>query len=94
MEGKYTTWEINNLTKQKEIKIAIVYDKWFAEYGGIPKEWIGVGKWKITNNIVCRYDTVTFYAVDPTQKDDLIKNLKTYSPLLSQEVMQSGDYTK
>jgi hypothetical protein len=94
MHGRYSTQEIYNLAKQKKIKIALVYDQWFKKYGGIPSEWIDVGNWTISNNIVLGGNTVKFYAVDPLQRDSLIKNLRDFSPYLVKDVVQSGVYTK
>jgi len=94
MNGRYTTREIYDITKQKEIKIAIVYDHWFEKYGGMPSEWIKIGKWRILNNVVCGEDNVSFYALDPLQKDNLIQNLRAFSSHLLKDIVQSGDYTK
>ena len=79
MDGDYDTQEIYYLAKRKEIKIAIRYDHWFEEYGGIPSQWIKVGEWEITNNVVCGGDTVSFYAVDPEGERKLIENLRIFS---------------
>jgi len=38
-----------------------------------------VGQLKISRNVVCASDTVSFYAVDPAEKDNLIENLKIFS---------------
>lgn len=92
-EGSYDTQQIYNLAKQKSVKIAIVYDHWFGRYGGIPPQWIKVGEWKISNNVVCGGDTISFYAVDPLEKDNLIKNLRDFSYRLPNDVVQTGEYT-
>lgn len=94
MDKRYTTRQIYDLAKQKEIKIAIVYDHWFEGYGGIPPEWIKVGEWKISNNVVCGGDIVSFYAVNSSEVDNLIENLRAFSSHLPKDVVQSGDYTK
>jgi 4-amino-4-deoxy-L-arabinose transferase-like glycosyltransferase len=93
-EGNYNTTQIYELAKQKNVKIAIVYDHWFEGYGGIPSKWIKVGEWKISNNVVCGGETVSFYAVDPPEADNLIKNLSAFSSSLPKNVVQSGEYTK
>jgi len=81
MKGNYKTQQIYNLTKKKKVKIAIVYDDWFEsnEIGGIPPQWVKVGQLKISRNVVCASSTVSFYAVDPAEKDNLIENLKIFS---------------
>ncbi|MFZ1979453.1 MAG: hypothetical protein WAV76_15980 [Bacteroidota bacterium] len=94
IQGRYNTQQIYDLAKQKQVKIAVVYDHWFKEYGGIPPAWIKAGEWKIPNNIICGGDTVSFYAVNTSEVDNLNKNLRTFSSFLPKDVMQSGDYTK
>jgi hypothetical protein len=91
-EGSYDTQQIYDLAKQKNVKIAIVYDIWFEIYGGIPSQWIKVGEWKIPNNVVCGSDTVSFYAVDPLEKDNLIDNLRSFSSHLPKDVANRGVY--
>jgi hypothetical protein len=91
---RYHTQEIDDLTKQADVEIAMVYDSWFARYGGLPQQWIKVGEWKILNNVVCGGDTVSIYAVDPAHIDNLIENLRAFAPHLPAEVIQSGRYTE
>jgi hypothetical protein len=88
-EGRHGAQQIWSLAKQRNVKIAIVYDHAFQ----IPLQWDKVGKWKISNNIVCDGNTVSFYAVDSSETDNLIKNLKTFSSRLPKSVMQLGEYT-
>ena len=94
IHGGYNTQEIYDLAKQKQVKIAIVYDRWFKEYGGLPSAWIKVGEWKISNNVICGGDTVSFYAVDTSEADNLNNDLRTFSSYLPKDVLQSGHYTK
>lgn len=90
--NSFRTEYIYNLAKSKDIKVAIVYDQWFSKYGGVPHEWIKVGQWQIKNNLVCGHDTISFYAVDPSEEQRLIFNLKAFSSNLPVEVKQSGKY--
>ena len=92
----YNSQQIYGLTKAKHVRIAIVYDHWFArdEIGGIPSQWIKVGEWKILNNVVCHGNTVSFYAVDPFEVNNLIQNLRDFSSHLPKDVVQTGAYTK
>ena len=92
--GNYDTQLIYNLAKQKKVRVAIVYDHWFEGYGGIPSQWIKVGEWKISNNVVCGGDTVSFYAVNPKEESKLIENLRTFSSQLPKDIIQRGRYTK
>lgn len=92
IEGKYNAQLIYNLSQQKKVKIAIVYEHWFKEYGGLPAQWIKVGEWRIPNNVICGGDTVAFYAVDPTEESRLIENLRNFSSRLPRDVKQHGKY--
>ena len=83
-DGYYDSAEISKLVDEDNIKVVIIYDSWFK--GGIPSNWVKVGQWKIKNNVVCGDDMVSFYAVDPKDKDSLIKNLKTFSSQLPKDV--------
>ena len=83
-DGYYDSAEISKLVNEDNIKVVIIYDSWFK--GGIPANWVKVGQWKIKNNVVCGDDIVSFYAVDPKDKDSLIKNLKTFSSQLPKDV--------
>jgi hypothetical protein len=96
-EKNYRTQQIYEMTKQKEVKIAIVYDHWFAsdEIGGLPSQWVKAGQWKILNNVVCGGDVVSFYAVDQSEIDPLIENFKAFLSRLPKDVIVlPGDYGK
>jgi hypothetical protein len=90
LEGKYDTRLIHALGQQRRAKIAIVYDSWLDEYGGVPPEWTPVGRWRIPDNIVCRDDTVSFYAVDPAETEHLIQSLRAFASHLPKGVGQPG----
>jgi len=89
---QYDTRRIYELAKAKNVKIAIVYDQWYTTSGGLPSEWGNVGQWTITNNEIADGDTVSFYAVDPAERDNLIANLRQFSLRLPSTVIQRGAY--
>jgi len=89
-EGKYDTSLIHALGERSHAKIAIVYDSWLDEYGGVPLEWTPVGRWRISDNIVCRDDTISFYAVDPAETEHLIQSLRAFASHLPKGVAQLG----
>lgn len=92
--GKYNSRQIYEIGKQEEVEIVIVYDDWFIDYGKIPPQWIKAGEWKISNNVVCWSDTVSFYAVNQSEVDNLIKNLKDFSSYLPKDVEQNIEIIK
>jgi hypothetical protein len=44
--------------------------------------------------MVCAGNTVSFYAVNPSELEKLKQHLKTFSSHLPKDVIQSGDYLK
>ena len=78
--------------KRRDCKIAIIYED--KDYIEIPSEWVKVGEWEIENNVVCADDTVSFWAVDPDEVDDLIDHLQDFSRYLPNTVEEYGNYTK
>lgn len=86
--GLYNSSTINALSSDHEIEIAMVYEHWFSSYGGVPKKWIKVGEWEITNNVVCGGNVVTFYATSEHSADKLTKALKQFSRELPKTVIQ------
>jgi len=90
--GAFGREQIFDLTKSKNIKIALLYESksWFLDK--IPFQWTKAGEWIISNNVVCGKDTVSFYAVDPSEENNLIANLKQFAFQLPNTIKQSGKY--
>lgn len=96
---RYNSYVVNDLREaahSQNIDIAIVYDAWFSDGNSslIPREWVRVGQWGITNNIIAGGDTISFYAVDINKQNNLFHNLESFSQELPPAVIQTGDYTK
>ena len=53
-------------------------------------EWTRIEQWKIPNNIVAADDTVSLYAVDPSEIFTLRKNLAAFSKRLPAAVVQTA----
>ncbi len=83
---RYDSAKMFALSQQKGVKIAVVYDDWYAPYGGVPRQWVKAAEWTISNNTICGGDTVSFYAVDPTQWPTLHRNLLEFCRELPAEV--------
>jgi hypothetical protein len=84
----YSVGDIDRLSKQTGTRIAIIYDAWFN--GGLPPEWIRIGRWTIPNNVNVGEDTVSFYAVNSAEAQYLIESLGNFSSQLPPEVIQRG----
>ena len=90
---EYHTADILRLSREAGVKVAMVYDTWYTgEIGGLPREWVWVGQWKLTDNVVAGGDTVSIYAVDESETVPLMQKLQDFSPLLPKDVDQSGRY--
>lgn len=87
----YDTKTIRQLAQKENVRIAIVVEKWYAHFGGLPPEWQKLGDWEEPDNIYGA-DKVSFLAVDPAEKSRLENNLRDFSPQLPQSVIQSGAY--
>jgi hypothetical protein len=92
-EHNYRLRDITGLSKQAGARIAIVYDHWIAgQVGGLPAEWVRVGQWTIRNNVIVGGDTVSFYALEPSEVSHLIECLREFSLALPRDVIQRGSY--
>lgn len=84
----FDTEFIRKITHANHIKIAVLYEHWYDDFGGLPKEWSKIAEWSISDNVVCGDDTVSFYAVNPEEKEALAANLKQFSFVLPKDVRQ------
>ena len=79
LAGTYGIDDVMNEARVNNASIAIVYDAWLP---APPTAWTPVAKWTIPDNIVCSQDNVTFYAIDPAEKERLPRLLEEYRPRL------------
>jgi hypothetical protein len=77
---------IAQVASKAGMDVAMVYDTWYAPYGGLPAEWARVGEWTIGENVACGDATVSFYAVRPELKERLSAALSRFSPGLPRDV--------
>jgi hypothetical protein len=82
-DNRYSTDVIRDVTAAYGTQIAVVYDTWYAAFGGLPDEWLLVGQWRIERApVILGYHTVSFYAVNPGVAEELAANLNAYSDRL------------
>ncbi|MBN2704687.1 MAG: hypothetical protein JXR23_10800 [Pontiellaceae bacterium] len=86
MKGALTTHSIREITQQRKVKIALVYESWFHDQSALPEEWINAGTFTIQNNVICGDESVSFFAVDPAEEEQLRHNLREFSKQLPEEV--------
>ena len=90
--GTYNEATMRELLRRYDVRFLVVYDDWATFYGGIPPEWVLVGRWTIPGNVVCASDTVSFYAPDASLAPRLTQALREFAPTLPSDVAQTGAY--
>jgi hypothetical protein len=95
-QGELTPRQIDQMSKSRGTKLAILYEPFFLDgrvgTGGLPAEWIRVGRWRLFDKYVCSEDTLSIYAVDPSEQGALIAHLRQFASRLPPEIEQSGKY--
>jgi hypothetical protein len=84
MLSRLTQEQIARLARRADI--AILYAGWFP--GTLPPQWEKVGEWEIRENVTCDQNVVSFYVINPSEKDRLIDNLRLFSTILPKDVTQ------
>lgn len=60
------------IAEENQASLALIYDHWFE--GQIPDQWSKTFTWTITDNVICGGPTVSFYAINPVEAEQLIIN--------------------
>lgn len=81
------------LISESGAKLAILYRNSFKEGHIWPEKYVQVGKWTIPDNIICGSDTVYFYSLCSSETENLINNLRDFSPELPESIIEAGTYT-
>jgi hypothetical protein len=75
--GTYDSGVIDRLTAEQKDRIAIVYDLWFSRTG-LPASWTKVEEWHFSDCYVCGDDSISFYALDPSEIPLLTQHLHEF----------------
>lgn len=86
LTGRYSRPHIDQFSRHRRVKIAILYDAWYRP--ALPTHWVRTGTWTIPENVVCGDPTVSFYAVDPAEAPQLLRHLQQFGASLPTEVDQ------
>jgi hypothetical protein len=82
--GYYTSADIEGLASDHGARVAIVYDNWFR--GSLPSSWRRAGSWRIRRAVVVGDETVTFYAIVPSEWPALRDHLAEFDARLPRRV--------
>jgi len=77
---------MRRVVRREGAEIAVLYERWFERFGGVPKDWIRVGRWTIPDNKVCGNPTVSFFATAPEARERLAENLRAFESRLPSPV--------
>ena len=83
-QGKGTNDFIYDLMKEKNTKIAVVYDIWYTEE--LRNKLFKVASWEIPNNYICAYPKVSFYGFSENDATNLKNNLISFQSQLPKEI--------
>jgi hypothetical protein len=97
--GKLTPEVLDQIARSRGVRVALVDENWADFYGAsfrsvIPSTWLLAGTWKYHYRFVLAPTGLSFYALDEAAKEELIENLRKYSPLLPGDVEEWGPYVK
>ena len=90
--GRLTSQFIDQLARSRGARVALVDDNWLGFFGGVPREWLLAGVWRIQNRVVLAPPGLACYAFDETAKAKLMEHLREYSRFLPPDVEQLGPY--
>jgi len=88
LRGHFDTRTIAALATDRRMQIAILYEIWYAESGGLPTAWRKVGDWSLPDTVVVDQPAVAFYALDPREVSRLEASLRSFAPRLPRRVRQ------
>ena len=93
-DAGYSKQDVYSWLQSEGTQIAFLQIQWSEIYRRIPNEWEMVGQWNIPENVVFGDTNIGIYAVDPTARESLIQNLKTFEREMPVNITQHGKYTE
>jgi hypothetical protein len=88
-EHRYSAQAVGALAQAAQAQVALVYEPWLRENGGVPAGWEKIETWTIPDNVVCGDATVSIYSLNPVFRESLRGRLRAFSPRLPAEVKQT-----
>jgi hypothetical protein len=61
--SEYRPSIMRRVSDEHGASVAIVYDSWFTEFGGVPASWRKISSWTIPNNVAAGGPTVSIYQI-------------------------------
>jgi hypothetical protein len=78
--NNYNSETLHQLCKENNADIAMLYERWTVLYGinEIPKEWVKICEWRLPYNIVCGDNTVSFFVIHETEKNNMRQKMSKF----------------
>lgn len=92
--GTYGPEAIRSVAEANGADVAVVFERWFERFGGLPRTWVRVGQWTISDNVVSGSPVVSFFATRPEAADRLASSLRSHASRLPARVRQAGAYVE
>ena len=67
---------LDSLCRAEGVQTAIVFEKWFND--SLRNHWTKVATWRISNNVICGDDSVSFFSIRKEDAPVLKKDLQEY----------------
>ncbi|HVV71075.1 MAG TPA: hypothetical protein VHI52_06175, partial [Verrucomicrobiae bacterium] len=78
--GRWNPGFLDSLCRAQGAGTAVFYEKWFND--SLRDRWTKVATWRIPNNVICGDDSVSFFAIRPTDAPVLKGHLKAFEKQL------------
>lgn len=74
------------LASKQGVQIAMVYECWYQQFGGLPQSWVRVARWRSPRTLSLGHDTVSIFATDKRNADKIRDELKAFEKQLPKSV--------
>ncbi len=87
LADRFNTQSVDDLSRRRRVRLAIVYDRWFAGSPSVKAFWLGpklpstwrkAGEWRFPQRRVIGESILSFYAVDPLEQRRLAAALEAF----------------
>ena len=77
---------LGNFCAEQGSAVAVLYESWLVERGGVPAGWRAHSRWVIHDNYAADRDTVTVYSTRPADEERVRAALDRFEPTLPPRV--------
>ena len=81
----YTMEVVDSLAKERNIRLAVLHEEWVGKY--LPESWVLIASWTISENFICAFDRISWYAVQPEERMLLRQHLQEFESQLPASVL-------